>query len=246
MSPSSPTAKPTIAFFGATGLCALETATLALKNGYHCTALARTPSKLTEMLLSKGVPKETISANLVITRGDVKDIQAVTAALQHDGVVADLIVSGIGMILGRNADSKVCREAARIIIAALRELDPPNKPCMLAISTTGLTDKARDVPIAFTLLYHVLLKAAHEDKRAMENLIVEAARDKMFAAFIVTRASLLMNGAARGRDKVRVGTEMKPAVGYTIRRADVGQFIFDDFVMEAGQKWRNQKLTLTF
>lgn len=208
--------------------------------------VARTPSKLTDMLLAKGVTQDTITANLVITHGDVKDIHAVKAALQRDGVVVDLIVSGIGMILEWNADSKVCREAARSFIAALKELNPPKKPRMLAISTTGLTEKARDVPIAFTFLYHVLLKAPHEDKRAMEKLIVEATGDDVFASFIIARASLLMNGEAQGREKVRVGTEDKPAVGYTIRRADVGQFIFDDFVMEAGQKWTSQKLTLTF
>jgi len=87
-----PSTVRTIAFFGATGGCANASLTAALKNGYTCSALARTPSKLSDSLATKGIE----SSNLSIIKGDVRDIEAVKKTLVIDGRVADCIVSGIG------------------------------------------------------------------------------------------------------------------------------------------------------
>ena len=108
-------AKPLIAFFGATGGCCAAALARSLKAGYTCLActilprkskriicllttstVARTPSKLTSQLLSKGVSQSTITAHLHITEGDVRDIKAVEAALTLDGQIASIILSGIG------------------------------------------------------------------------------------------------------------------------------------------------------
>lgn len=58
--------------------------------------VARTPTKLTELLLSKGVSQSTITSYLHITEGDVLDDKAVKSALSHDGKIASVILSGIG------------------------------------------------------------------------------------------------------------------------------------------------------
>jgi putative NADH-flavin reductase len=66
-----------LAFFGATGGCAGSCLAAALKGGYICTALARTPSKLENVLLSRGVDKTIMASNLKVVCGDVRDIEAV-------------------------------------------------------------------------------------------------------------------------------------------------------------------------
>jgi hypothetical protein len=58
--------------------------------------VARTPSKLVDLLLSKGVAQSTISAQLTITQGDVKDVESVKKTLCPNGETANIIISGIG------------------------------------------------------------------------------------------------------------------------------------------------------
>ena len=107
--------KPLVAFFGATGGCCAAALTRSLNAGFTCTActylpetpktlvsqlilftVARTPAKLTELLLSKGVSQSTITSYLHITEGDVLDDKAVKSVLSHDGKNASIILSGIG------------------------------------------------------------------------------------------------------------------------------------------------------
>jgi hypothetical protein len=45
--------------------------------------------------------------------------------------------------------------------------------------------------------------------------------------------------------KVRVGTERDPAIGYTISRALVGEWIFEEIVKSGGGKWVGEKVTIT-
>ena len=58
--------------------------------------VARTPSKLTELLLSKGVSQSAISAHLSVTQGDVRDVGAVKSTLSPSGQTASIVISGIG------------------------------------------------------------------------------------------------------------------------------------------------------
>ncbi len=75
----------------------------------------------------------------------------------------------------------------------------------------------------------------------MEKVIVEQT-DR----FVVVRASLLTDGKARGGEKVRVGVEEKPAVGYTISRGDVGLWVFENLVLGEGGKYVGQKVSITY
>jgi len=264
---SSNVTKPTIAFFGATGGCASTALQLSLQAGYDVTALARTPSKLTTLLLSNGVSQALLDSHLSIIEGDVKDESAVREALTVKDKMADIIVSGVGGLPKFTpnplrpglTDPTICADAIRTILSALSSLltDHPaaQKPLMLVISSTGLSRKARDIPLATIPLYHWMLPVAHADKRAMEDVLVAAGKDKQgpIRGFVVVRPSLLTNGPSLGPEKTRVGWEIEdgedigPAVGYTISRKGVGTWIFEQVVQnERRDEWTGRAVTLTY
>jgi hypothetical protein len=114
------------------------------------------------------------------------------------------------------------------------------------------------VPLALRPLYHWVLALPHQDKRAMEAAAVEGALvgDAPLAGFVIVRPSLLMDGKAKGVGKVRVGWERHakddareagpgPAVGYTITRADVGRWIFEELVKGNIAEWDGRCVSLT-
>ena len=82
----------------------------------------------------------------------------------------------------------------------------------------------------------------------MEKVIVENmnSADSSISGFVLIRPSLLLDGQALGSSKVRVGTEMKPAVGYTIHRNDVGLWMYENLVEGDREKWAGQKVSLTY
>lgn len=202
------------------------------------------------MLLEKGVPESTISDHLTITQGDVLNVDSCKGPLTLNGRPADIIISGIGIVNLKEAFSEIrlCGDAASNILAALQQLRLARKPLFVAVSTTGITSGPRDVPLAFMPMYHVLLANPHKDKKRMEETMVEHAEsaNSAISGYVVVRASLLMNGKALGGSKIRVGTEQKPAVGYTISRDDVGLWIFENLVQGDGHRFAGQKLSITY
>ncbi|KAF9283105.1 hypothetical protein BGZ88_010658, partial [Linnemannia elongata] len=76
---TSSTSTNFIAFFGATGGCTNACLVHTLNAGFHATALARTPSKLTDMLLTQGIAQSIIDTQLTIVKGDIADIHAIKA-----------------------------------------------------------------------------------------------------------------------------------------------------------------------
>ncbi|EON69208.1 hypothetical protein W97_08467 [Coniosporium apollinis CBS 100218] len=276
--------KSTLTFFGATGGCAAATLALALKAGHIVTALARTPSKLTTLLTSThGIPQHVLDSNLIIVKGDIKDITAVKKALlSKDGRIVDIVVSGIGGTPALQwsllrpvtlTDPHICERAAATILSALRELrqsrrdDPLQSqgeksaqgPMVIAISTTGVSTKQRDVPFLIYPLYHWLLQVPHADKQAMEQVLIADASSTSPAIgdFAIVRPTLLTDGVAKGTDTVKMGWEYPegkpeqsepapgPALGYSVSRADVGAWIFEQLVEGEG-KWGNKCVTLTY
>ncbi|KIW08726.1 hypothetical protein, variant [Verruconis gallopava] len=270
-------AKPTLAFFGATGGCACTALALALKDGYQVSALARTPQKLRDMLEKEhAVPRGTIDANLTIIQGNVTDISAVKKVLAPEGIPVSLVIFAVGGVPKFNwslftpftlDQPTICEDGSVVILAALRELrregviGEDQKPTMIAISSTGLT-KRRDVPIAFLWLYHVTLKIPHLDKKVMERLIAQAATESGHEApidsFVILRPSLLMDGPGLGMDSVRSGwvehelaphaargQATGPAIGYTIRRSDVGRWLYENAIRNV-QEWRGRCVSLTY
>ena len=202
------------------------------------------------MLLGKGVPESTIQDHLTITQGDVLDVNACKGPLTLNNRPADVIISGIGMVNMSELwyGSTLCGDATTNILAALEQLKLAKKPLLVVLSTTGITNGPRDVPLLFTFLYHVLLASPHKDKKKMENIITEHAKSSQSAisGFVVVKPSLLMDGEACGTQLVRMGTEQQPAIGYTIRRNDVGQWMYENLIGGDGHRFAGQKLSLTY
>ncbi|KAL9024692.1 MAG: hypothetical protein Q9196_006327, partial [Gyalolechia fulgens] len=238
-----------VAFFGATGGSTLACLALALKAGY---TLSRSSSKLQSLLLERDVSQSIIDTHLTIVQGDIRDTQSVARVLTPQSKAVHLIISGIGRppVFSLNPlnpifdDPTVCQDAISAILAALRTLPPLSpKPVLAALSTTGISSRARDVPILMTPLYHWLLAVPHRDKREMEALlqveVTKPAHERAIKDFIVVRPSLLTNGARLGTDNIRVdeeaGETASPAVGYTISRDDVGGWMFDQLLEGQGK-----------
>ncbi|KAI4160174.1 MAG: hypothetical protein LQ342_005963 [Letrouitia transgressa] len=251
-----------IAFFGATGGSTLACLALALEAGHPCSALSRSSSKLRSLLLDRQIPESTLSAHLTITEGDIRDAAAVSRTLSS----SSLIISGIGAYPKPRTnplnpsfqDPIICQDAIATILSALRTASSPKKPLLVALSTTGISSRARDVPLVLVPLYAWFLHIPHADKKAMEVLLeTERAKpepERAIADFVIVRPSLLKDGKRLGAEKVRVGEEgegiMAPAVGYTISREDVGGWVFENVVAkgeeEGRKRWGGKMVSLTY
>lgn len=247
----------TIAFLGATGGCAGTCLIAALKEGCSCRALARTPSKLTTSLSTQGL-SESLLANLEIIQGNAKDVNSIKSLLQTPTGIVDTIVFGVGAapklrlhIMPVTLDDiEVCRTAMATLLSALDDLKAVTKPRLLVISTTGITNGPRDVPLLYVPLYHWFLRIPHVDKRVMEELVCaqrqKSAAERTVGEFTIVRPTLLMDGNGVGVAKVRYGLESSPALGWTIDRKDVGNWLFEKGVKPAGLgEFKDQAVSLT-
>ena len=202
------------------------------------------------MLVAKGVSQKIIENSLQVVQGDARDLETVKKVLFYQDQPVSKILSGIGMtptLNPKNMDGTICQDVTKNILQALRELKFEKKAYLAAISTTGISEGAEDVPFLLRPLYHWLLAIPHSDKRVVDQLIVEAAREgKTISGYTVVRPSLLVNGKAKGMEKIRVGSEKEPAIGYTIRRDDVGLWMFEELIKGDGMKWNGVKPSITY
>ncbi|EOD50480.1 hypothetical protein UCRNP2_2752 [Neofusicoccum parvum UCRNP2] len=229
---SAPTQQPTIAFIGATGGATIPALASALLANHHCTALARNPSKLRDLLIDgRKVPAALVDSHLTIVGGSASSAAAMRALLAapHAGpkALVSFIVSGIGSLPKMQLnplkpvtlqDPHVCETAVNTATEALRGLlaegyrapgAADGRPAMVVISTTGVSRIARDVPVACMPGYHWLLAVPHVDKRAMEDRVVAATKgaDATLRGFVAVRPSLLIDGEGKGLASVKVGWE---------------------------------------
>ena len=266
------TVKPTIAFFGATGGCANACLAHTLKAGYSVAALARTPAKLKTQLLAQGLSEETLSQQLVVIQGDALDVAATKRTLTAGDGLVNTIVSGLGggprltfsarrpLQIFSLDQPTICESATKTLFNALQELyvEKPtlaaNKPLVTFISSTGITTGPVDVPFWLRFLYHHLLAIPHADKGNMEALyrknITESDESKrLFRNIVGVRPTLLFGSESIndgiGLNKVRAGREQSPQLGYSIRRADVGQWIFENVIKNGAQGWEDEMVSLT-
>ncbi|KAL8908888.1 MAG: hypothetical protein Q9171_005260 [Xanthocarpia ochracea] len=261
-----------VAFFGATGGSILACLALALKAGYTCSALSRSSDKLQTLLLEHDVSQSIIDTHLAIIQGDIRDTQAVARVLNpqsksdttNTSRTLQLIISGIGRppIFYPNPlnptfdDPTVCQDAMATILTVLRSLPPSSpKPVVVALSTTGISSRARDVPMLMIPFYRWVLAAPHKDKLEMEALlqaeVAKPAEERMITNFVAVRPSFLTDGARLGTDKIRLGEEVgetaAPAVGYTISRKDLGGWMFDELLDGQGKdKYAGKMVTITY
>ncbi|KAL4787601.1 hypothetical protein BJX76DRAFT_318473 [Aspergillus varians] len=260
--------KLTLAFFGATGGCTLACLAPALQAGYNCVALVRTPKKLTDLLIARGIPATTLAHHLTIIEGSTTDLNAISKTLFPDNLPpVSMILSGVGgapdfsqPLSPKFIGKTICQDTVRNILDTLRfahTQDTPreHKPVLVVISSTGLT-KERDIPLAMIPLYNWMLKVPHADKRVMEGLIFEEVNrpeaEKVISDYVMIRPSYLTNGTSQ-REKLRVlkgqgegqNTAVGiscPFVGYTVCRDDVGGFMFELVEgLDGGEKARGRE-----
>lgn len=241
--------------------------------GYKAIALARTPQKLIDSLLRQpGITGSIIADKLTIIKGDatsVADVKKVLVIPQTDAssaVLVDGIVSGVGatpslekgkLFSVKFDNPNITEQSTTTLLAALREIyaerdqqQEDKKPLLAVVSTTGITEKdeKRDVPCLFKSGYEYFLAVPHEDKKKMEALIAVEENKSLFKAVVITKPALLTGDGslseAKGLRKIRIGTEEKPAVGYFISRADVGEFIWEEVCKKEEPRWFGKKVTL--
>ncbi|KAF9371658.1 hypothetical protein CPB97_001814, partial [Podila verticillata] len=239
-----------IAFFGATGGCTNAALAHTLNAGIHVHALARTPSKLNDMLREQGISQATIDSQLTIIKGDIASVPTIKSVLFSDKnhTFASQIMSGVG---GTPQLQWSIARPALYEIYAEHSSTATHKPSIVIISTTGVSDVCEDVPFGFQTMYHVALADPYKDKKEMEKIVTENAGglDAVFRGAIAVRPSLLTGDqnikGDKGWKSLRVGQEDKPAIGYIIHKADVGEWIFEETIKTDGQQWFGQKVTLT-
>ena len=134
----------------------------------------------------------------------------------------------------------------RNVLKALKEANFEKKPYLASISTTGISEGGQDVPLLFRPMYHWLLALPHADKKVVETMVTEAAEQgNTISGYTLVRPSFLMDDKPKGMERIKVGSEQQPAVGYTINRSDVGLWIFEELVKGDAFKWNGQKPSIT-
>ncbi|KIW49291.1 hypothetical protein PV05_10984 [Exophiala xenobiotica] len=263
-----------VAFFGATGGVTNAILVHTLLAGMHATALVRTPSKLRKQLESQGLDSALLDSNLTMIEGNALDVASVKKTLlaHAQGSLPQYIVTGLGGSpaltfnwrhpghIATLDNPTICETAARTLVTGLREIyaEQPalkaHKPLLTFISTTGVSRGPEDVPLAMRFLYHQSLAVPHKDKKAMENVyrgeMEKGQQESVFRNIVGIRPTLLAGTVsytdAAGLEGVKVGTESKPALGYSIKRADVGHWVFENVISDKGKgKWEGEMVSLT-
>ena len=142
-----------------------------------------------------------------------------------------------------------------MILSAIAEIRGSNAdgagPRIAVVSSAGISQAGRDVPALMVPVYKLLIRTPLADKKKME-----AVAQKSGNRWCIVRASHLTDGESKGLEKVRVGVEVpdasgkvdveKKEIGYTIRREDVGLWIFEELVKAGGKgKWERKIVNLT-
>ncbi|KAK3681123.1 hypothetical protein B0T22DRAFT_474036 [Podospora appendiculata] len=254
------TTTKTVLFLGATGGCGLSALRRSLAAGHTCIALCRTPSKLTDKLASS-TPPTGATTNLVLEQGNAHDVDALARCLvqpraSSPHALVDTIVFSIGGAFDMSSfsldDPAVCEKGITALLAALQRCrdaqSATGRPRLVVISSTGISDAGRDIPLLMVPLYHVMLKTPHKDKKALEKAVMGSAEE-----WTIVRPSFFTDGPESPKG-VRVGVEdpvagtvESKAVGYTISREDVGKWIFENVVEErpGDARWVKRAVSIT-
>ncbi|KAM0322014.1 hypothetical protein ACHAQA_009756 [Verticillium albo-atrum] len=228
----------TIAFIGAAGVTLSRIIALSLKAGHRAVALARTPSKLLTTLESTfQIPTSVLDANLTTIQGSARDLAALKDLLRHD---PDFIITGLTSTGDFHfnplrpvtmKDPTLIGDSATLVLRALYELKAEgalaSAPLFVPISSTGIATQ-RDLPLIMGPLYKWLLPEAVSDTKVMETVIAE---------------DVLGGKSPLGGYVFEQGPG--PAIGYTISRADLAEWIFEE-VVQARREWAGKCATLAY
>ncbi|KIL95652.1 hypothetical protein FAVG1_00390 [Fusarium avenaceum] len=254
--------KQTMAYFGATGGSMAAALASALDKGHYCTALARKPESLRNVLITeKHIPSGIIDKYITIHQGDVRDAAAVAKALinpTNPNFVVDFILSGVGSrpkfqwSITRPLplkDPTICEDATKTLFDALSNLSASGitgtsasqKPLLVVVSTAGC-GRARGVPLPIYLQYRYLVGGPLADKQKMEDLILQD-NGRHVRDFVIMRPLILTDGEAKADGQLQVGWEWgvvgekgpdEPLtnLGYLMSKADLGMWTFRHIVVE--------------
>ncbi|KAJ5689053.1 hypothetical protein N7462_003445 [Penicillium macrosclerotiorum] len=161
------------------------------------------------------------------------------------------------------ANPHITEQFTRTLLAALRGLAArfPSYaaykeacPRLTVISTTGIRRGVKDLPTLMKPMY-AMMGVPHADKEQMEKVLAaELGREQtlLCRGLVIVRPSFLSGDhriAAEGEDsgygRLRVGTDGSPAVGYTVGRPLIGQWIFEEIVKRGGDRWVGEGVMLT-
>jgi nucleoside-diphosphate-sugar epimerase len=250
----------TILFLGATGGVALSALRRSLAANHTCIALCRTPSNLASEFPSSAPPP-----NLQLVQGNAHDVDALARCLRNPSDLSrpvDTVIFSIGArpTLTGMSDPHVCENGMSALLTAIRRLreeDNKNntpgegkKLRLVAVSSTGISDHARDIPLLMVPLYKAVLHTAHKDKKAMERLVMESGKDGV--EWTLIRGSFYTSGPAteglvrEGMEDPVTGVVESTAIGYTISREDVGKWIFENCIQGDDGKWVGKAAVITY
>lgn len=246
---SNTTTPKAILFLGATGGCGLSALRRSLEAGHICIALCRTPSKLSAKL-----PAE-LQNKLKLEQGNAHDVAAVARCLvnpSNPGRVVDMVFSSIGGAFSLKTgidDAHVCEKGARALLEALalvRKNGATGSPRIIGVSSTGISDAGRDIPLLMIPLYKGLLAIPHKDKKMLEELLAGSGEQ-----WTIVRPAWLTDGPAvrnvrAGMEDLTTHTFEKKEIGYTISREDVGKWMFENLVQERDATWVHKAASLAY
>lgn len=207
-------------------------------------------------MLKENKLEDSYLKNLTITQGNSKSEADMTKALLLNGQAVDMIMSGIGAVPKMKGlkptieDPTICADTMTCLfnsLKALRESNPSGykKPLLVGISTTGISEYGRDLPLIMVPVYRILAAVPHEDKKLMEKIIkTEGSKeDSLLNGWVIVRASFMSLGSKEvGCEKLKVGVEEngrampKESWGWTISRKDVGNWIYAELVQDKSGK----------
>lgn len=236
----------TVAFLGASTGVGLSALKHTLAAGHACVALARVPSRITDVLPLDKNP------NLTVIQGNAHDLEVVSRLLRKDATsTVDAIITTIGakptgptMAID---DPKVCQRGMDTLLQALAQLrrdGVQGRPLIVPCGTTGASRFGRDYPITMTPMYRWVIKVPLADKVVMEDKLFSSGED-----FTMVRASLLTNGESDARIRVGVEDPVKgretEEIGFKISREDAGRWIAQNLVLAKENKYLNKIASIT-
>lgn len=187
--------------------------------------------------------------------------KTVMSPVDKDALV-DVIVTGIGAYPTFQwsirqpfplTDPTICETFTRTLYSVLGERLQANstrskdaRPLLVAVSTAGC-GRNRGVPLSLYLPYHYFLSSPLADKVQMEKLLL-GDKGSHIRDFVIMRPLFLTDGEPRSkRDPGAAGwewgvepvsgvreRELGPRASVTVSRKEVGQWIFENAIVQGG------------
>ena len=150
-------------------------------------------------------------------------------------------------------DPHVCETGMVALLAAIsRHRADKNltdfHPRIVAVSTAGVSDVGRQIPVLLIPMYATMLKIPRKDKSAMEKSLIPSGEK-----WTIVRPSIFTDGPEAAPGSVREGIEDpiagvtdQTAPGYTISRLDVAKWIFEKLVTTEDDKYARKAVMITY